>query len=434
MNLVRDDNLRQFATDKQWEIYVAICEEGSVGKAARKLGYDEANARKARRAILRKAARQGYAPPDLTHVVPDGLALKGTSIRYDGDGKIQQYWNKTKQDGRDPEDAVQLADPKKIIKLSTLLDSDGKVVQQWVSEKPEEAQREALWRAFAEELGKSIPRAEPAAGPDHVASDLLACYPVGDLHLGMMAWGVETGSDSYDLKIGEKLLSDATNYLVQSAPACDTALIAILGDYTHYDSFQPVTPTNRNLLDADGRFPKMVRVAVRSLRGMIQVALERHRNVHVIVEIGNHDPATAIFMMELLANVYENEPRITIDTSPSHYHYFEFGKVLIGTHHGHKAKPDQLQGIMATDRPQEWGRTQFRYWWTGHVHHSNKKPQGSSSDYAGCSVESFRVLAPVDAWAAAEGYRSIRDQKSIVMHAEHGEVARHTFNPSMFSK
>lgn len=428
MNLTRDDNLKQFATDKQWEIYTVACEEGSIGKAARKLEYDEANARKAIRAIRRKAAQQGYAPPDLTHIVPDGLALKGTSIRYDGSGNIQQYWNKTKQAGRDPEDCIHLPDPKRIVKLSTLSDSQGNVVQQWVSEKPEEAQREALWRAFAEELGKSIPRAEPITGPEHVASDLLACYPVGDHHLGMRAWGHETGSDNYDLKIGEKLLMDATEYLVRSTPACDTGLIAILGDFGHIDSFEAVTPANRNLLDADGRYPKILRTAIRSIRAMVIEALMRHLRVHVIVEIGNHDPVTAIFIMELLAALYENEPRVTIDTSPSHYHYFEFGRVLIGTHHGHGAKLDKLPQIMAADRAEAWGRSKHRYWWTGHVHHRQ------ALDFAGCSVESFRILAPPDAWAAQKGYRPIRDMKAIVIHKDYGEVARHTVNPEMFSK
>lgn len=434
MNLVRDDNLQQFATETQWKLYLAACEEGSVGKAARKLSTDEANMRKAIRAIRRKAAQQGYAPPDITHVIPEGLTLQGTSIRYNGEGQIEQYWSKTKPAGREAEDCIQLPDPKRIIKVASLRDQQGNIIQQWISEKPEEAQREALWRVFADELGKAIPRAEPVAGPEHVASDLLACYPVGDHHLGMMAWGQETGSDNYDLKIAEKLLSDATEYLVRSTPACDTGLIAILGDFVHYDSFEAVTPKNRNLLDADGRYPKMLRTAIRAIRHMVYTALSRHLKVHVIVEIGNHDPVTAIFIMELLSALYENEPRITIDRSPAHYHYFEFGRNLIGTHHGHEAKPNQLQGIMASDRAEAWGRTKYRYWWTGHVHHSNKLPQGSSADYAGCSVESFRVLAPVDAWAAHSGYRSIRDMKAIVVHKDYGECARHTVNPEMFSK
>ena len=82
--------------------------------------------------------------------------------------------------------------------------------------------------------------------------------------------------------------------------------------------------------------------------------------------------------------------------------------------------------IMAADREQAWGRTKFRYWLTGHVHNQRLW------DFPGCSVESFRVLAPQDAWAFNKGYRSQRDMKAIIYHAEYGEVSRVTVNPEMF--
>lgn len=376
----------------------------------------------------RGAAQQGDAPEyGIKHVVPDGLTLKGTSIRYDAAGNVDQYWNKTRLQGREAEDAVQLPDPKKITKVSTLYDQQGKIAQQWVSEKPEDAQREALWVKAAKAMASELPRVEPTSAPEHVSDDLLACYPVGDHHLGMLSWKKETGAN-YDLEIGERLLMDATEHLIAAANArqtCGRALIVFLGDFMHYDSTIAVTPAHGNPLDADGRHPMMIRVAIRSMRYMIEAALRRHRDVHVIVEIGNHDLFSSIFLMECLRSIYENEPRVTVDTSPAHYHYFEFGANLIGSHHGHGAKMDKLPLIMATDRAAEWGRTKYRYWWTGHVHHKE------SMDYQGCTVESFRILAPTDAWAAQKGYRSIRDMKAIVIHKKFGEVARSTVNPEM---
>jgi hypothetical protein len=169
----------------------------------------------------------------------------------------------------------------------------------------------------------------------------------------------------------------------------------------------------------------MVRVAVRAIRYTIDCALRRHKNVRVIFAPGNHDLSLSIFMMELLANVYENEKRVTVDTSPRHFHYFSFGKNLIGIHHGHGAKPKDLPLIMATDQPEAWGRAQYRYLWTGHVHHDQVK------DYHGVRWESFRVLPPADAYAANAGYRSQRDMKAIILHKEFGEVSRHTVNPAM---
>lgn len=351
------------------------------------------------------------------------LVVKGTSIFSKGGVEVGR-WDKTRQRGRDDADVVHIPNPRTITKVSTLYDQLGEVTQQWVAEKPEDVQRQAAWAEWAKALAEDLPRALPLAAPVDTNSDLMACYPVGDHHMGMLSWRQETGS-SYDIDTGERLLAGAMEYLAGVTPSCDHAAVVFLGDFMHYDSFDNVTPTSRNLLDSDGRFPKMVRASVRAMRRAIETAAARHREVLVIVEIGNHDLASSIFLMEALHNIYENNPRITVDTSPKHFHYFNFGKNLVGVHHGHGAKTAELPMIMAHDRPELWGATTHRYWWTGHIHTQKR------FDYQGCSVESFRILAPADAWAANKGYRAERDMKAIVLHREHGEVARYVVNPSM---
>lgn len=423
-----DPKLQPYATEDQWKKLKAIEEYGSANKAAKALGLCRQNIDRALQIVKKRAARQGYAPEfDLVHPVPEGMTSAGVSILYDEiTGKPVKTWNKSKPAGRDPAEAVHIPDPKSITKTATYFGSDGNVIGQWVSEKPAEIAKEKLWREFAAALAADMPRAEPIAPPKVTRDELCACYPVGDHHIGMLAWDKETGED-YDLKIAEEALVNATDHLVALAPMCDQALVVFLGDLMHFDSFEAVTPTSRNHLDSDGRFPKLVRTAIRAMRYLIEAAAKRHTKVQVIVEIGNHDLSSSIFLMECLRNIYENDKRITIDTSPMHYHYFDFGKNLVGTHHGHGAKLANLPLIMATDRPVEWGRTSHRYIWTGHVHHDQSK------DHSGVKVESFRVLATEDAWAHQKGYRSKRDMKSIILHREHGEVARHTVNPGMFA-
>jgi hypothetical protein len=369
-----DPQLQRYATEREWEILNA-----DVSVTSRHL-------RRVKAAVTQKAALAGYSPDhDMTHETPPGFNVKGTSTLYDSDGEVKSQWVKTAQD---------------------------------------KEQQEIAFRAAIEGFTDDLPRAEITKGPTTASSDLMACYPVGDHHVGMLSWDKETGKD-YDLQIAENLLMGATNHLIQMAPACETATIVFLGDFMHYDSFTPETPTSRNKLDADSRFPRMVRYAVRSMRYMIQRALTQHQQVNVIVEIGNHDLSSSIFLMECLSNVYEHEPRVSIDTSPMHYHYFTHGKVLVGVHHGHGAKMAQLPLIMAADRAADWGTSTFRYWWTGHIHHDSAK------DFHGTRVESFRILAPNDAWAAEKGYRSMQDMKGIILHKEFGEVSRHTVNPEM---
>lgn len=385
---MRDENLRQYATERQWEILEAYWQHGSERKAAKALGVHHSFVAHTKRAVLRSAAKHGYAPEhDLTKTIPDGWQLKGTSTLYDKDGNLAAQWVKTTQD----------------------------------KARLEEMMREAI-AAFAQEL----PRAEPVSKIGEYNEDLLAAYPVGDQHMGMYAWAEEAGDD-YDLAIGERLLFRAFDHLIAAAPPAGASLIALLADFFHYDSMAPITPQNKNLLDSDSRFPKMVRVSIRAVRYAIKACLERHGKVRVIVEIGNHDPASAIFLMECLANVYEDDSRVEIDTSPKHFHYYEFGLNLIGTHHGHGVKLEGLPLIMAADQPEAWGRTKHRYIWTGHVHRDRR------IDIGGVIVESMKVLPPTDAWAHQKGYRSKRGMSGIVLHKQHGEVARYTVNPEMLS-
>lgn len=319
---------------------------------------------------------------------PDGFRIKGTSTLYDavtGEAKLQ--WVKTDADKQQQEQAL----------------------------------KEAI-RGFAEQQ----PKATPTPPPRAANADLLAVYPVGDHHLGMLSWHEETGAD-YDLSIGEKLLRSATDYLVGAAPPAETALIAVLGDFLHYDSYESVTPASKHQLDSDSRYPKMVRVAFRCLRYMVNASKRKHAKVHLIVELGNHDPSSAVMLREAMAIIFEDDPAVTVDVSPSHYHYFRFGKNLIGTHHGHEAKPDKLPLIMAADKAEDWGQTEHRLWLTGHIHHK------AIQDYNGCTVESLRVLPPADAWAHNAGYRSTRGMHVIIFHRENGEGSRLTVRPEMLS-
>ena len=389
MTFSLDPALKQYATEEQWKRLEAWERLGTSRKAAKEFGVGKASITRAKAAVVRQAARQGYAPEyDMTRQVPDGFKVKGVSTYYGQDGEIRGQWVKSQED--------------------------------------RERQVEIL-KEMVKGFTADIPREPPVPLPPYASHRLMACYPVSDMHIGMLSWAEETGTD-YDMKIAEKLLMGAVDFLVKAAPPCDRAVVALLGDFMHYDSFEAVTPTSRNQVDADSRFPKMVRAAIRTLRYLIMRALSNHQEVEVIVEIGNHDISSSIFLMECLANIYENEPRVKINTSPALYHYFTFGKCLVGITHGHKTKMENLPLIMAADRPEDWGFTKHRYWWTGHIHHDKAK------DVHGTRVESFRTLAPNEAYAAERGYRAKQEMKAIILHREHGEISRLTVNPAMLEE
>lgn len=335
------------------------------------------------------AARRGWAPEhQMVHPVAPGYAVKGTSTLYGDDGSVRAQWVKTTAD--------------------------------------QQAQQEAIEAALAA-LVADLPRVAPRKASGVWSTDLLTAYPIGDPHIGMYSWAAETGED-WDLELARKVHCSAMDALVQAAPATEQAIIVNLGDALHYDSMEAKTPRSGHMLDADGRYAKVIDVAVMTIRQCIESALAKHKFVHVVNVRGNHDETGAMWLARLLAIAYEREPRVTVDVTPSVFNYYRWGKVLIGMHHGHSCKPDKLPGVMAADRASDWGECSWRYWWQGHIHHESKK------EYPGVSVESFNTLAAKDAYANDGGWRSGRTMQAIVLHREHGEVARSRVNSAMFEE
>lgn len=313
------------------------------------------------------------------------------------------------------------------LKVATTLTDlrSGERVLQWIKADEDAAAQKAAIEAAVKAMADKLPRIEPRKAKGSFKADLMTGYPIGDPHIGMYSWREETGED-WDLEIARKVHCSAMDTLVEAAPATETALICNLGDLLHYDSMEAKTPRSGHMLDADGRYAKVIDVAVMTIRQCIESALHKHKTVRVVNVRGNHDETGALWMARLLATTYEREPRVVIDISPSVFNYHRFGKVLLGMHHGHSCKPEKLPGVMAADRAKDWGDAIHRYWWQGHIHHESKK------EYPGCSVESFNTLAAKDAYANDGGWRSGRTMQSIVYHREHGEVARSRVNAAMF--
>lgn len=309
---------------------------------------------------------------------------------------------------------------------STLYNAEGKLVQKWVKTSKDNSAEAAkqVFEAFLEDLPK-LP-ARKAESKDY-RKDLLSVIPFGDPHLGMHAWGEETGAD-FDLKIAERDLCAAVDRLVNTAPDTEHCLIANLGDYFHADNMDAKTWRSGHNLDVDSRWAKVLRIGIKAMRQCIESALQKHKTVTVINAIGNHDDHSSLFLTIALGHIYEDEPRVVINDLPRAVHFHEFGKVMIAVTHGHSIKMAQLPAVAAAEEPEMWGRTRVRYGLTGHIHHDSAK------EYAGMKIESFRTLAARDAYAASHGYKSGRDMKLIVMHREFGEVERHTVSVEMLNR
>ncbi len=299
--------------------------------------------------------------------------------------------------------------------VSTLIDGEGNIKLQWVKS---QAYLDDL-KKTAEEIveGLTIKAKKPVPAPKQNVKDLLTCYPCGDPHIGLYAWSEECGDD-FDCEIAERNLSSAIDRLVNAAQPTEEALIANLGDFFHADNQTGVTVRSGHKLDVDTRKQRVMVIGVRIMTHLIDTALTKHKHVTVINEVGNHDDESSFVLSLILEAHYKEEARVDIDLSPATFHFYRFHKVLIGITHGYQCKADKLGQIMAADRKEDWGETDFRYWLVGHIHHTSKK------EVPGCIIESFRTLAAKDAWHSASGYRSGRDMVRITYHKDYGEVGR----------
>jgi hypothetical protein len=382
-----DKNLYQFCTVRQAEVLKAVEENGSNNKAAKVLGITRRSVDKSIESVKRKAVMHGYSPQhDMTKVIPSPYIVKGQSTLYDAEGKPKLQWVKTSLD---------------------------------------QQQLESMLKAAAEGFKDELPKAVPVEQTtQNNYEHLLNCYVITDYHMGMLSWHEETGAD-WDINIAENMLLRWLEQAIVQSPNAETAVFAQLSDFLHFDGMDAVTPSSKHLLDVDTRFAKLVRSAIRVLRKMIEMLLQKHKHLHIIMADANHDPVSQIWLREWFAVYYENEPRITVDTSPNPYNAYEFGNTALFFHHGHKRKVSNISEVFVSQFREIFGRTKYAYAHMGHLHHLDIK------ENAMMVVEQHRTLAAPDAYAARGGWLSGRDAKVITYHKWYGEVSRLTINSDM---
>lgn len=355
----------------------------------------------------REAARKGeagFAP------VLAGFEIAATTTTFDKAGKVARQTVRQK-----PEAGEGFAvDPgRRIGKVTTQVAPDGRIEREWVRTSPEDnalAVIDAAKSAFESYRGWA--RLPPA--PDHCSDDLLAVYPVADLHLRMLAWGKESGED-YDLDIAVKLIRETFARVVHQTPRAKHAVFLGLGDILHADNNENRTMRSGHILDVDSRYQKGLNAAAFLLRQMIEMVLAAHETVDVRLLPGNHDEHSTSAMSLAMVAFFHGHNRVKIDGSPSPYWFGRFGANLLGAHHGHLSKPSDWSGIMASHRPQDWGETTFRHFFGGHLHHKQRGGEGS-----GMTWEIMQTPAAKDSYLAGRGYWAGRSMASRVYHREGG--------------
>lgn len=389
--MIIDAKLLDFANDNEATYLRASMQSESYTAAGEMLGVHRSTVQRAVDRVMDRAALRGYAPEsNMTKAVPPPFVIKRISTNYKGPAE------------------------------------DNDVTQQWVVSKPDDARRYELIRQAFESLALDLPRLKPRlyAGGGLLNVDLINVYTLTDCHVGMQAWGKETGDD-WDLEIAESTLVGCFQEMMNGAAAAETCVIAQLGDFLHYDGLTAITPSHGHHLDADGRFSKMVQVAIRILRRVIELALTKHKKVHVVMAEGNHDLASSVWLRHLFSALYENEPRVELVDRELPYYALQFGKVMLAWSHGHLAKKEKLPLLFADMYDEMWGATKKRYVHCGHMHHEDIKM------HTGMTVHQHPTLSARDAYAARGGWAAMRQVTGLTYHRTFGQVASNTVSPEM---
>ena len=378
--------LREFAiTDRQRETIDAILAEGSQRKAAAVLKVNRSMVDATVAALKKRAARQGFAPGHWSSGVAPGYRMGKVTVE------------RRHEDG----------------------------TRTWERQHPEDEALEALM-ARCEERLQDFPRFRPVPAPEPASAPLTNFLGLFDLHIGEKISSDDPAS-RWDIPIAKATITSSVDHAIRSAPRAQRLVLCFGGDAIHYDGLLPVTPKSRHVLHSDGDFDDMVDAVLDVATFSIDRGLETHDEVYLIWAEGNHDEASSVWMRKMLARIYADEPRLTVVQSKVPYYALQFGEVMIGVHHGHKAKLTRYAGIFANMFRKMWGATTYAYGHRGHEHHLHEK------EADGMVSTQHPSLAPSDDYASGMGLISRRGCMMLTYHDLYGEVGRNTTRPEMLA-
>ena len=113
----------------------------------------------------------------------------------------------------------------------------------------------------------------------------------------------------------------------------------------------------------------------------------------------NHDSHSGFALAIALEKFFENSG-ITFDVTPNNRKYYQYGVNMFGFHHGDGARKTMLPMLMATEEPNMWSNSKYRYFYVHHVHHYTKE------DMQGVTIETLRSPSEADKWHDDNGYTS----------------------------
>ncbi len=227
-----------------------------------------------------------------------------------------------------------------------------------------------------------------------------------DLHFGKFAWKGEAGED-YDVKIAKarylKALDEFLSFIRYEG--IEKILLPFGNDFFTIDNDEETT-TKGTKQDIDTRLPKIFELGVDLILETIEKCLEIAPVEFVYIK-SNHDAKVGYYANVLVDRLYKDNPNVILHTSPLARKYIEYGNCLIGYTHGNK-EGKRLETVMQSEVPEMWGRTKYREWHIGHLHHRQTR------EHNGFTIEVLPSISGTDKYHYESGYIGAL-QRSVCM-------------------
>lgn len=237
--------------------------------------------------------------------------------------------------------------------------------------------------------------------------------PVVDLHFGKKAYPFEVG-EAIDTKIIEARFLNVIDDIVNRVQGQDfeKVIFPIGNDFFNSDTIENTT-TRGTRQDNDLRWQEMFLKGVELLIKAID-KLSLLAPVEVFYVAGNHDKMASYYATHYLNAWYRNDDRVQVSIDPQIRKYIEYGNCLIGFSHGNE-EGKRINSLMQIEASYAWGRTKFREWHLGHLHHESSKEEN------GVVVRGLSTITGTDAWHYESGYvGAIKKQQAFIWDREKG--------------
>lgn len=253
---------------------------------------------------------------------------------------------------------------------------------------------------------------------------------LSDLHVGKLAWDKEVGTD-YNVDLAKQVFIEALQNLTYQSVRCfgiEEFVLNIGGDFLHTNGSSNTTANGTIMNDVDTRYQKIFTKGLEILTEAIDfLASFEGVKVKVFVVQGNHDKATSFYLGESLKAFYKKDKNVDIINDPHVRKYHKYGVSSYMLTHG-DCKDDGLPLTFATEKPDYFANSLYRYIFLGHLHKSSRKVYLTENEVNGVVSRRLNSLSPTDAWHSESNFIGAkRMANALVFDKENGQIAEFNY-------